>query len=146
MIVRVRNYPVSSLVRDFFGPRFLHNFLFDERPGTRSELIGVSPSVDLAEYENESVLVAVVPGIAKDQLNISFKEGIITIRGERKKEELPEDGRMIRSEIGHGPFVRSVQIPHPVEVEKISAELSDGVLKVTMPKADHARPKTITIR
>lgn len=105
-----------------------------------------SPAVDFVERQDETVAMIEVPGVAKDDLKISLEEDLLTIRGERKASKLPEDARWIRSERSSGEFSRTLQLPYPVKVEAVTAELVNGILSITLPKAEEARPREIGIK
>jgi len=114
----------------------------------RAFVPGVSraPLMNLVEAENESVLTAELPGVEKEDLKISLEDGLLTISGERKAQGIPDDARWLRSESINGKFVRTLELPHPVDPKGISAELKSGILRVVLPKAEEARPREITIR
>jgi len=105
-----------------------------------------SPSMSLAEGADQSTLIVELPGVIKEDVKISVEDGLLTIAGERRAPELPEGARWIRSESLAGKFVRTLELPHPVDPQAISAELSNGLLRVVLPKAEAARPREITIR
>jgi len=109
-------------------------------------ITGTFPALDVAEQNDATVVVAEIPGVAKDQLSIKLDKDVLTIGGERKPTDLPENSRWIRSETNRGRFTRSVQLSHPVKSEEISAELSNGILRVVLPKAENARPREVTIK
>lgn len=148
MLVRVRNYPTTSSwltdvmdidrhIQDTFGDIF-------ESPTTSR--FGRYPLFDLAEYENESVLIAELPGVRKEDVKISYENGYLTVAGERKPFEIPEGSNWIRNEIRSGKFNRSIELPHDVEADRISAELKNGVLRITLPKAEEIKPREIRIK
>jgi HSP20 family protein len=148
MLVRFERYPVS---RPRFGDvldmeREVTN-MFDNLlsvPGTRWS--GASPSVDIAEYENETVVVAEIPGVAREDVKLTLQEGMLTISGERKQAAVPEKGAVVRSELAYGSFRRTFELPHPVQADAVTAELTNGVLRVTLPKAEQARPRDIRVK
>jgi HSP20 family protein len=104
---------------------------------------GWTPALDL--YQNNDNIVAVVelPGMRKEDIEISLQDGVLTIGGERKDEKLAEG--VARSERFVGKFRRSVTLPTRVDVNKVNATYKDGILKVTLPKAEDAKPKQIQI-
>lgn len=106
----------------------------------------VYPALDLAEYENESVVVAELPGVNKEDLKITVEDGILTIRGVRKPYEIPQDAKVILNEMRVQEFCRSIELPHEVDVDKISAELRNGLLRITLPKTEKARVRTIQVQ
>jgi len=105
-----------------------------------------APAVDFVEQQNESVLLVEIPGAAKEDVKISLEEDLLTIKGERKTPELPEGAKWIRNERSGGEFFRTVQLPHSVKAESVSAELVNGILRITLPKAEEARPREIGIK
>lgn len=106
----------------------------------------VYPALDLAEYENEFVVVAELPGVNKEDLKITVENGILTIRGVRKPYEIPQDARVILNEMRVQEFSRSMELPHEVDIDKVSAELQNGLLRITLPKTEEARARTIQIQ
>jgi len=102
-------------------------------------------AIDLVERENESIVVVELPGVTKEDVKISLEEGLLTIKGERKTSGLPDGARWIRSERSSGGFARAIQLPHPVKADSVSAELVNGLLRITLPKAEEARPREIHI-
>jgi HSP20 family protein len=112
--------------------------------GRQSQLFsGWTPPLDL--YQNNDNIVAVVelPGMRKEDIEISLQDGTLTISGERK-EETVKDGAA-RSERFTGKFRRSVTLPTRVDANKVNATYKDGILTVTLPKAEEAKPKQIQI-
>jgi HSP20 family protein len=98
---------------------------------------GWTPPVDLYETPHEFVLTAELPGLRRDQIEIQAEENRILIRGARTAtpdREIPCE-QYHRVERGHGHFSRAFALPEPIEVERITADLKDGVLTVTLPKA-----------
>ena len=104
------------------------------------------PMVDVADYPNETVLLVAVPGLTREDVKINMDNNVLTISGERKKHLVPEGGSWIRNETWDGPFSRSIQLPRKIKADAISAELTDGILRVVLPKAEEARPREIAIR
>lgn len=148
MMVRVRTFPrTNPAFTDLLDvDRHLENVfgdLFDSMPTT---LYGRYPLFDLAEYETESVLIAEVPGMTKEDIKISVNNGYLTISGERKPYEMPEGSTWIRNEIKTGKFTRTIELPHDVDVNNISAELQHGILRLILPKAEAVRPREIKIK
>lgn len=95
---------------------------------------GWTPSVDFFETAASFVLNAEVPGLARDQIEIHAEENRIIIRGDRTSVQVPCE-QYHRVERGHGRFSRAFNLPEPIDVESVSADLKDGVLTVTLPKA-----------
>ncbi len=107
---------------------------------------GMTFPVDLSETDAEIVVKAILPGIKGDEIDISINDGILTIKGEKKSEAEADGESFYRREIRYGAFARSIPLPAAVDYDKADAEFADGVLTVTLPKAEDARPKTIKVR
>lgn len=107
-------------------------------------LNGWAPALDL--YQNNDNVVAQVelPGMRKEEIEISLHDGTLTIAGERKTES-PEGSSAERSERHVGKFRRSITLPVRVDANKVSASYRDGILTITLPKAEEARPRQIQI-
>lgn len=106
---------------------------------------GWSPALDVFQ-NNDAVAVKVeLPGLRKEDIDISLEKGVLSISGERRHEERVEEGESFRSERYFGRFHRSVAIPTEVEADKVKASYTDGVLTVTLPKAEEAKPKQIDV-
>ena len=105
---------------------------------------GWVPPVDLHETATDYVITAELPGLKREDLSIEMHDGQITISGIRAERESACE-QYHRVERGHGAFSRSFHLPVPVDAERITAELHDGVLTVTCPKSTEAASRRITI-
>jgi len=105
-----------------------------------------TPAVDVAEDENEYVVKVELPGVSKDDVKITMQENILTIRGEKKEEKETKESHFQRVERSYGSFQRSFTLPTHVKNEKIEASYKDGILTVTLPKAEEAKPKQIEVK
>lgn len=106
-----------------------------------------APAMDVKETDNEYYVRADLPGVKKDDLDISIQDGVLTINAETKYEnEEKDNGRVIRQERRYGKFVRSMRLGDAVDVDKVKAEYKDGVLNLTLPKAEQVRPKRIDVQ
>lgn len=103
-----------------------------------------SPAVDLYEDKDNLVVKAELPGMKKEEIDVSLHEGALTISGERKIER-EEKGETYRSERFFGRFQRSVMLPSAVEESKVSASYKEGILTITLPKSEEAKPKQIEV-
>lgn len=101
------------------------------------------PSVDVAEGDGNIVVTAELPGVKSEDVKVTFEDNVLTIEGEKKKES-ESDGRTHRVERSYGRFVRSFRLP-AVDADSISAAYSDGILKVSLPKPETAKPKLIDV-
>ena len=105
---------------------------------------GWSPAFDLYESGDHFVAVAELPGMRKEDIDISLHDGALTISGERKR--VSNNGETAqRTERYIGAFRRSIALPTRVDPNKVSATYQDGILKVTLPKAEEAKPKQIQV-
>lgn len=107
---------------------------------------GFAPAVDVYETKDEVVVEAPLAGISPEDVEISIENDILTIKGETKKESEVDDKNYYRKEIRSGSFFRSVSLPSHVVSDKAEAESKEGMLKITIPKAPEAKPKTIKIK
>lgn len=103
------------------------------------------PLIDIVDTKDELVIYAELPGVNKDDVKVKIHNNILTISGERKEPELPEKANCLIREREFGKFMRSVRLPYPVDVSKVSAEYKDGILKITLPKKEEVKPKEIQI-
>ncbi|HJP31482.1 MAG TPA: Hsp20/alpha crystallin family protein [Candidatus Latescibacteria bacterium] len=104
------------------------------------------PSVDIAENKDEYVVTADLPGISRDDLEVTVDDGRLTIRGERRQNAGSDDGPARHVERTYGSSTRSFDLPTAVESEGIGAAYRDGVLTVTVPKAEAAKPRQIEVQ
>ena len=109
-------------------------------------LSGADPSVDIYEDKDSFVVKAELPGMKKEDIDVSLHDGTLSISGERKSEEKLENAEVYRSERFFGRFQRTVTLPATVDAGSIKAEYKDGVLTVTLPKAEEAKPKQIDVQ
>ena len=125
----------------FFGPfqSVLDNALVNGRFG------GVYPAVDIEEDKDSITLKADLPGINKEDVRLSFENGILTLEGERKSEREEKHKNYHRVERSYGSFVRSFNLGTGVDANRIKANYKDGVLEVSIPKSEKAKPKAIDI-
>jgi HSP20 family protein len=105
---------------------------------------GWTPAVDLYETEHAFILTAELPGLTRDQIEIHAEESRIVIRGDRSGVQVPCE-QYHRVERGHGPFSRAFVLPEPIEVEQVSADLKDGLLTLTIPKAGGRGARRINV-
>lgn len=105
-----------------------------------------APAVDVSESENEYHVRADLPGVKKDDLDISIQDGVLTINAETRHEDKEEqEGRVIRQERRYGKFVRSMRLGDAVDVDNIKADYHDGVLDLVLPKAEQVKPRKIDV-
>ena len=141
----IKYTPFHSDVEDFpAGLRLLQNplsRLFSE-PASRPW----TPAVDIYETENELVLKADIPEVDPKNVGIQLENGTLTLKGERKFEQEQKNGKGFhRIERSYGTFVRAFSLPETVDAEKVKADYKNGVLTVTVPKKEVAKPRTINV-
>ncbi|SNB45348.1 HSP20 family protein [Geobacter sp. DSM 9736] len=128
-----------------FDEFFKHPFsLLTRTPWSRSfsEFEQVhAPHVDVFEEGNSVVVKAEVPGISKEEIDVTFKENVLTISGEKKKEEKVENKDYYQLERSYGSFSRSIFLPTEVKTEEASATFKDGVLEIRIPRTEESKEK-----
>jgi len=115
-------------------------------PNGNTRRFDLTPAIDLSETDSEIVVKASLPGVKREDVEISVNDGILTVKGEKKSDDKTETENFYRREIRYGSFSRSVPLPSRVNHEQADAEFKDGVLTITLPKAEEVRPKQIKIR
>lgn len=101
--------------------------------------------VDVLETPDSIVVKAQVPGSSKEQIEIHYEKDILTLKAEIPAEVAPENGKFLLKERGHGSISRTFRLPFAVDAEKAQAEYHDGVLSLTLPKLESAKPRQINI-
>ena len=107
---------------------------------------GWTPVLDIYEDKDKYVAKSELPGMKKEDIDVSLDGNTLTISGERKREEEKKEGDTYRSERYFGRFQRTVTLPAAVDANKIQAIYKDGVLTVTVPKTEEAKPKQIEVK
>ncbi|MDC7227374.1 MAG: Hsp20/alpha crystallin family protein [Spirochaetales bacterium] len=106
----------------------------------------VSPGMDLIEKDHEFFLVCELPGLSQEDIDMSIASNVLTIKGTKNEEKESSEGTYFRKELWSGTFQRTLPLPRSIDPEKISAELKDGILRVTLPKKEEAKPKQIAVK
>lgn len=105
------------------------------------------PAIDVSEDENELTVTAEVPGMERDDLEVTVDNGVLCLRGEKKEEEeVSEETDYHRVERRYGQFERRMRLPNYVDADRIQATYEDGVLKLTLPKSEAAKAKSVQIK
>ncbi len=105
----------------------------------------VSPPIDIIDRDSEVLVKAEMPGVAKEDIDISMNDSTLSIKGELKAETEAKGENYAYSERNYRYFARSISIPFKISPEKIKASLKDGILYIHMPKAQEAQPKKIQV-
>jgi HSP20 family protein len=108
-------------------------------------LSGWTPALDLYEDKDNFTVKAELPGMKKDEIELSLHDNSLSISGERKSATEHKDAEVYRAERFFGRFQRTVALPAPVAADKVSAQYKDGILTVTLPKTEEAKPKHIDV-
>ncbi len=136
--------------RDMVTLRDRMNRLFEEAfagRGEKGEMVSGSwyPSVDIHEKEKELVLTAELPGVDEKDIDIEIEGNTLTIKGEKEMEKETREEDYHRIERSYGSFYRSFSLPSYVIPDKIKAEHTDGLLRITMPKKAELKPKKVKV-
>jgi HSP20 family protein len=131
--LRRRDDMFDELFRDFF-----------RRPMPEEE-VGLEPAVDVAESDGEVTVKMQVPGVDKDQLQLTVADDHLTVRGETRKESEEKRKNYFSQEIRYGAFQRTVPLPVEVDAAKANAALKNGVLKITLPKSRQPKAQEIKV-
>lgn len=115
-------------------------------PMPRRSAQSVFPAVNVWKGDEAIAITAELPGIDPADVDISVRENVLTISGERKMPELPKEARWHRRERGFGKFTRSIRLPFVASDDKIEARLTNGVLRVVVGRPDDDRPRKIEIK
>lgn len=132
----------------FFGPRSrgwlspFHVPSFGELP---APFEGRTPKVDVIDRDHEVVVKAELPGVKKEDLDVTVGDNSITIRATTRQESKEEKENYYRSEISSGSFMRTVGLPAAVDADKAKARFADGVLEMTLPKVEEAKRRNVKI-
>lgn len=105
-----------------------------------------NPAVDVYEEQSNIVLEADLPGLKPGEFELAIENNVLTLKGERKFEKKIEEGHFHRVERSYGNFTRSFTLPATVDVGNVAADFKDGVLKVTLPRKEEAKPRQIQVQ
>lgn len=139
-------YDMRRLQREF--DRLFENFL-PSRPTGEDEALESAvwaPRTDLSESEEAYFIHLDLPGLKKEDVEINFHDGTLSISGERRHEETEDGHKFVRIERSYGRFYRSFSLPQTVNTDDIEANFEDGVLNIRVPKAEEVKPRRINIR
>ena len=109
-------------------------------------LSGWTPALDVYEDKDNVYVRAELPGMKREDIDLSLHNGSVSLSGERKSEGQYKDAEVYRSERFFGRFQRTITLPTLVAAEKVKAQYQDGILTVTLPKAEEAKPKHIDVK
>lgn len=135
-------------VREMMTLREAMDRLFDDaftRPLSMSA-VSAMPAIDLYQTVDEIVVKAVLPGLKPDEVQISVTGEVLTLRGEFKQQEEKKEATWHMREQRYGSFERSIMLPTEVQTDKAKADFENGILTVSLPKAEAVKPRTINIK
>ena len=138
-----------SPVRDVLAVRDEMSRLLEESFGRgygSDSPVGWQPVVDIEEQPDRYAVRAELPGLKSEDIKITLKDNQLVIRGEKRREEEKKDSTFHRVERVYGRFERAFRLSHAVQSDKIEANYRDGVLEVSIPKAEEAKPREIQVK
>jgi HSP20 family protein len=144
-LIRTPRNTVANRWNDDFGNLF-ENFLQPMRWAEEEASQGIAPRLDVVERDNEFVVKAEMPGMKKDDIEVSLENGVLTITAETKSETEEKEGdRVIRQERRYGQYLRSLRLGKEIDEKKVKANYKDGILELVLPKAEEVKPKKIAV-
>lgn len=142
-LIRYTSLPIADLQHQI-------NRMFDDFSSSPPAFEGLgggtfAPALDVKENTESYIVSLEVPGIAQEKLQISLENNVLTVRGEKEQQKQEQKGEFRRVERAYGSFARSVTLPRNVDGSKVTANLTDGVLTIDLPKEEQAKPRQINI-
>jgi HSP20 family protein len=110
-----------------------------------SPMTNWAPALEVHEDKDKFTIRVELPGLKREDIDVSLQEGALIISGERKSEKVEEGVAIHRQERFYGKFQRTLTLPEPVAAEKVKADYKEGVLTVTLPKTEEAKPRKIDV-
>lgn len=142
----LRRYRTPSLWSEMDRLQREMNRLFNTTTSPRTRPAPSYPALKVWADEESVLVTAEIPGVEAEDLDIRVEEGTLTLSGERKTEELPEGVTYHRRERSYGTFTRSLTLPFRIDSEGVEAVLKNGVLSLTLPRAEEDKPKKLEIK
>lgn len=143
----IRRTPSDPFRMDNFD-RLFGDFFAPVRFGRANEELantGFMPAVDIQETDEDYIVKAELAGLTKDDVDVTLENSVLTLSGQREFEGKSEENNYHRIERSYGSFSRSFTLPHEVDAEGVKASFQDGVLTVSVPKKEQAKPRKILI-
>ena len=122
------------------------NRLFDTTSRERVFSAPTYPAINIWTNDDGQIISAEMPGVHPENIDIDVTGDALSISGERKPDEVVEEANYHRREISHGSFSRTIQLPFMVDTNKVEANFKNGVLMISLPRAEADKPKKITIK
>ena len=144
-LIRTPRNTVGNRWNDDISSLF-ENFLQPMRWAEEEASQGMAPRLDVVERDNEFIVKAEMPGMKKDDIEVSLENGVLTITAETKSETEEKEGdRVIRQERRYGKYLRSLRLGKEIDEKKVKASYKDGILELVLPKAEEVKPKKIAV-
>ncbi|MBN1665983.1 MAG: Hsp20/alpha crystallin family protein [Anaerolineales bacterium] len=141
-----RRYRTPSIWREMTQLQNEMNRLFEDYSPRHQRTAPGFPAMNVWADENSVLITAEVPGIDPKEIDVNVLGDTLTVSGSRMPDDLPEDVRYHRRERGYGKFSRSMRLPYTVDVKNVDAKFKNGVLNITLPRAEADKPKKITVK
>lgn len=125
--------------------RFFSSWPTQERDTENGTSASWAPAVDIRETETEFVAMVELPGLSKDDIDVSLEDNVLSISGQRKMEKVSENDTYHRLERSYGAFQRAFSLPKGVDTTKVNAKFKDGLLSLTLPKSEEVKPRKISV-
>lgn len=135
---------MDRMFESLFPRRWMHPFRWEMSHWPELPELKV-PKVDIIDHDKEIVVKAELPGVSKDDIEVTMTDNTVTIKGSTSHEKKEEKGNYFRSEISRGSFSRTVALPGDVDGDKAKATFNDGILELTLPKLEKSHRKNITV-
>ena len=143
---RIRSYTVANPFKELFEMQRNLNNLFEGKTSNEETALNAwTPTVDIYEDQDAFLLKLELPEVNKEDIKVSLNENVLSISGERRFENEDKRDGYHRVERNYGQFYRSFTLPPNINAESIDAEYKDGVLRLSLPKKEEAKPKAISV-
>jgi HSP20 family protein len=137
---------MDRMLEDMWGRPWRSLFDFGRRRPLIGDLEVAGPAIEIIEDNNDVVVKAELPGLKKEDIEISVAERLLTIKGEKKRETERKGEGYHYSERSYGAFERCFEIPRDVQADKVHAAFKDGVLEIRLPKTEEAKRKEVKVK
>lgn len=131
---------MDRLFEEFFSP-----ITRRRRGWLKPEMGVIVPNIEMYDRKNEIVVKAELPGVNKEDIDLTITKDSLTLKGETKKEEEVKEEDYYAAEISYGSFTRTIALPVEIDSEKAKASFKNGILEIILPKKEEAKPKEIKI-
>jgi HSP20 family protein len=143
---RIRSYTVANPFKELFEMQRNLNNLFEGKTANEETALNTwTPTVDIYEDQDAFLLKLELPEVSKEDIKVNLNENVLSISGERRFENEDKRDGYHRVERSYGQFYRSFTLPPNINAEAINAEYKDGMLRLSLPKKDEAKPKAISV-